>query len=337
MGLRYRKSINLGGGFRVNLSKSGVGYSFGGKGYRVTKTAKGTTRRTASIPGTGISYVSETGKKKNTKHGSGQGGNNAPENTPQTYDTTVFENAAVSQLHSDGLDELLALANNTMKKWRLTAIVFFTSLIIGTACPPLLLLTLVSFVYGIYVHTKGKVVLDYCIDDEMNAEISERMNPLVKISKSKKIWRKTQSSKVVDKKYQAGASNIIKREKCTASCKVPFPFKTNTQAVTFQSGKETLIFLPDKLFVMQKGKIGALSYSDITTSVKGQRFIEDEMVPKDAKVIDYTWKYVNKDGSPDKRFKDKNRKIPVCLYGEMSITADQGLNTIIMFSNINIE
>ena len=29
MGFRYRKSINLGGGFRINLSKSGVGYSWG--------------------------------------------------------------------------------------------------------------------------------------------------------------------------------------------------------------------------------------------------------------------------------------------------------------------
>ena len=32
MGFRFRKSINLGGGFRVNLSKSGIGYSWGTKG-----------------------------------------------------------------------------------------------------------------------------------------------------------------------------------------------------------------------------------------------------------------------------------------------------------------
>ena len=64
MGLRFRKSINLGGGFKINLSKSGIGYSWGVKGFRATKTARGTTRRTASIPGTGISYVSESGKKK---------------------------------------------------------------------------------------------------------------------------------------------------------------------------------------------------------------------------------------------------------------------------------
>ena len=55
MGFRYRKSINLGGGFRINLSKSGVGYSWGTKGYRITKTASGKTRSTYSIPGTGIS------------------------------------------------------------------------------------------------------------------------------------------------------------------------------------------------------------------------------------------------------------------------------------------
>lgn len=64
MGLRYRKSINLGGGFRVNFSKSGVGYSWGMKGYRVTKKAGGGVRKTYSIPGTGLSWVDEGGNKK---------------------------------------------------------------------------------------------------------------------------------------------------------------------------------------------------------------------------------------------------------------------------------
>ena len=31
MGFRYRKSINLGGGFRINLSKSGIGAYGGGQ------------------------------------------------------------------------------------------------------------------------------------------------------------------------------------------------------------------------------------------------------------------------------------------------------------------
>lgn len=58
MGLRYRKSKKL-GPFRFTLSKSGLGASVGVKGLRVTKMANGRVRTTASIPGTGVSYVKE--------------------------------------------------------------------------------------------------------------------------------------------------------------------------------------------------------------------------------------------------------------------------------------
>ena len=81
MGLRFRKSINLGGGFRINLSKSGVGYSWGVKGYRVTKTASGRTRKTYSIPGTGISWVDES---RNSRRRLNQGqAHNTPVMQPQ--------------------------------------------------------------------------------------------------------------------------------------------------------------------------------------------------------------------------------------------------------------
>lgn len=58
MGLRFRKSYKVGGA-RINLSKSGVGYSVGGKGFRATKKASGGYRTTASVPGTGISYTKD--------------------------------------------------------------------------------------------------------------------------------------------------------------------------------------------------------------------------------------------------------------------------------------
>lgn len=64
MGLRYRKSLNF-GLFRINLSKSGIGYSVGTKGFRKTKRADGKIQTTYSIPNTGISYVDV--KNKNEK------------------------------------------------------------------------------------------------------------------------------------------------------------------------------------------------------------------------------------------------------------------------------
>lgn len=55
MGYKFRKSINLGKHFRVNISKKGVGYSYGVKGFRISHGADGKVRQTTSIPGTGIS------------------------------------------------------------------------------------------------------------------------------------------------------------------------------------------------------------------------------------------------------------------------------------------
>ena len=66
MGLRFRKSVKA-GPFKMTFSKSGIGGSVGVKGFRVTKKAGGGVRTTASIPGTGISYVSDYGSKKTKK------------------------------------------------------------------------------------------------------------------------------------------------------------------------------------------------------------------------------------------------------------------------------
>ena len=95
-----------------------------------------------------------------------------------------------------------------------------------------------------------------------------------------------------------------------------------------------MLFLPDKLFIIQGSKIGALNYFDITTDAHTTRFIESEGVPKDAQIVGQTWKYVNKSGGPDKRFKD-NRQLPICLYGELELSSVSGLNTVIMYSNPN--
>lgn len=53
MGWNWRKSIKIGPA-RINLSKSGVGYSVGVHGFRAGRNAKGQKYTQTSIPGTGI-------------------------------------------------------------------------------------------------------------------------------------------------------------------------------------------------------------------------------------------------------------------------------------------
>lgn len=77
MGFRFRKSINFGGGVRVNVSKSGIGYSVGTKGVRVTKSAKGGIYGTVSASGTGISYRTKNLNSKGSSYNTVKTQNNA--------------------------------------------------------------------------------------------------------------------------------------------------------------------------------------------------------------------------------------------------------------------
>jgi len=60
MGFYYRKSKSF-GPFRINLSKSGIGYSVGGKGFRTGVSASGRRYTSFNLPGTGVGYRTSRG------------------------------------------------------------------------------------------------------------------------------------------------------------------------------------------------------------------------------------------------------------------------------------
>ena len=65
MGLRYRKSIKVLPGVKLNISKSGVSTSVGKPGSTVNFSSRG-TKATVGIPGSGLSYSTMVGKRKNS-------------------------------------------------------------------------------------------------------------------------------------------------------------------------------------------------------------------------------------------------------------------------------
>ena len=436
MGFRFRKSINLGGGFRINISKSGIGYSWGVKGFRITQTSRGTTRKTYSIPGTGFSYVEERSNKSphyennhfqptndniyaeekfineiseidnnNTNYSKLPdfntsrneildketsdkdflktlllclflGGLGAHRFYSGKYKTAIaqlllaicpfttfiaviwafvdlinilskkwFSSKCIPVIQEDGsiiqtFDEndcekdILALAQKSIE-WNALANVFIVlTIIIALAAPKFSFLFLFAVTFKIYCRIKGIIDLDYDIDEESLGVIRNKMLPMVRVAQCAKVWRVNSSSGVIDTKYSAGATSLIKRTQCIALTKAVFPFKSKMNAVSFISPNETIIFLPDRLFIIQGTKIASVNYTDMDISADTTDFIEEEILPRDAQVIRYTWKYVNKSGGPDRRFKD-NKEIPVCLYGQLKFKAP-GVNTILMFSNTNL-
>lgn len=61
MGFRFRRSIKILSGVRVNLGKHSTSISVGGRGSHVTLRPGHTARTTVGIPGSGLSYT-EGGK-----------------------------------------------------------------------------------------------------------------------------------------------------------------------------------------------------------------------------------------------------------------------------------
>ena len=81
MPLRFRKSFKIAKGFKINLSKSGISTTLGGRGASINFSKRG-TRTTVGLPGTGLSHtstISTPGESRPKMNPSRQG--NTPSNS----------------------------------------------------------------------------------------------------------------------------------------------------------------------------------------------------------------------------------------------------------------
>ena len=63
MGLRFRRSVKICKGVRLNFNKNSWGMSVGGRGYGYSFNSKGRQTKHVGIPGTGLSYVTSSSPK----------------------------------------------------------------------------------------------------------------------------------------------------------------------------------------------------------------------------------------------------------------------------------
>lgn len=91
MGLRFRKSITLCKGVRLNLGKTGASVTFGQKGYHKTISTSGRVTTSVGIPGTGIYWTDtqqiggrRTRRSSNSSGSQRQRNYNEPSHSPRT-------------------------------------------------------------------------------------------------------------------------------------------------------------------------------------------------------------------------------------------------------------
>lgn len=330
MGLRFRKSINLGGGFRINLSKSGIGYSWGTKGFRLTKTANGRTRRTYSLPGTGVSYVQENGIQPKNR-----------EQRTQTSQSLSFDRATESNQYREheiykgidsNVDDVAACMKRTQRlnTWS-TVLLFFAALTI--VHPAFAVIPLLGVALKIYAHTGGRVHLNYSFDDEKEDEHRRRLSAWQILEEGEKEWQVLSRVENANTKRNAGATSTVSRKEIKIDNGLPYYIKANVSTVRLTLTDCTILILPDKVFVIKKKEISTFDYDSFGIHVSSVRYVESESVPKDATIVDYTWRYINKNGTPDMRFSN-NQKLPVCLYGRVILRLPVGNNIELQISSL---
>lgn len=66
MGFKFRKSVKIAPGVKLNFNKKSTGITFGGKGFHYTVNSKGKRTTSVGVPGTGLYYSNTSGGNKDT-------------------------------------------------------------------------------------------------------------------------------------------------------------------------------------------------------------------------------------------------------------------------------
>jgi len=202
----------------------------------------------------------------------------------------------------------------------------------------LMVASLGVFVLGIVVHKKNADKrmsrLFYELSEGEAQKYSVVQQALTHLAKSHQLWRVEADSPTWDWKRNAGASSLVRRVSSTIGTSSPPRVQTNIATASVDLGRMRLYFMPDLILCWDHGTFGAVSYDDFHVEQGSTRFIEDGYVPSDAVVVGQTWRYVRRDGGPDRRF-NNNRQLPIAQYGTLALTSSRGLNIHLQVSSLD--
>jgi len=202
----------------------------------------------------------------------------------------------------------------------------------------LLVVSLGAFVVGIVVHRKNAEKRMSRLFYELSASETQRYSivqqALIHLAKAHQLWRVEADSPTWDWKRNAGASSLVRRASSRVGTSPPPRVQTNIQAPSLDLNKMKLYFMPDVILYCDHGTFGAVAYDDFFVEQGSTRFIEDGSVPSDAAVVGQTWRYVRRDGGPDRRF-NNNRQLPIAKYGTLRLSSSLGLNIHLQVSSVD--
>lgn len=301
MGFTFRKSFKIGKLINVSVSKSGVNVSAGVKGFKVGTGPKGNY---VSMSKDGIGYKKYFGGKKKTTSTSKK--KTTSKTSTSTATTTTAKNVAdISTYNTENVvdsssRELIETIRANRKK-----------------------------LFG------KKTPIYYEVDEETESRLESFYESFAELEDCEEIWYVFGKDKSMANNYHNVDSKSIIRQPITIKYGVPNFIKTNAVVPCINAGDQELYFFPDRVIVAEGKKVGALSYKNLNIEVEHGRFKEEGQKPSDAKVIETTYKYTNKNGEPDKRY-SYNPKTSIMEYTFIYFLGSKGFSECIMLSKNDV-
>jgi hypothetical protein len=354
MGIRFRRRVKLFPGVHLNFSLSGVSTTIGVPGLSLNFGRKGTYLNTG-IPGTGL-YSRQTIGGSHTEQKNRISNYSTPFPSPRLHqdpEIGAIRTEKAETTTTEGLHELkkmllecydlraeLTIATQRAK----TQLKAATILLVLSR---ILLLGLVIPWFRTYRARKKTSYedmqdqLDSCfveIDMSIEKTIHEKFAALISSYKSlltcDKVWDVTSSRPVDQAATRSAASVAISRRPVKFGFKNIDIIRSQYDALHFENanGGDIYIYPAFVAIVDSQKKFGLLDIGEMDFAFRSQNFVEEETVPPDAMVTGYTWAKVNKNGTPDRRFRT-NYQIPLCKYGYITLSSRTGLNEAYAFSS----
>lgn len=352
MAWKFRRRIRILPGFSINLSKTGMSATIGIRGASVNIGERGAYLNTG-IPGTGIYDRQKIGGSTNKSFDN----ESNYENKLISEDSIEIRSLDADQLTSDNLFGLkTAIIESQKEKINLKEIYektksqYYISKFLSILSYFLIFGLFYKKVHQVSSERKNDMLqaqndystysikVDINMDEEIKNIFDEMKLSFKKLVSIHSIWDITSSQSVDRVKERSAASSSVQRTKTSFEEKSLDFLTISDAALVFHNKNGSDFFLFPGFIVAYESSnksFGIIDYKDLHIESHYQKFIETESIPNDAETVGHTWKYVNKNGSQDKRFKD-NYQIPIVQYYELNITTQNGINDSFQFSDAKV-
>ncbi len=350
MAWNYRRRIKIIPGVHLNFSKNGISTSIGVRGASVTFGKKETYLNT-SVPGLGLYNRQKLSDNSNSDT---QPRHDIPQIAEPADNIFSVDVHKITSQDMQGIKEAIISAHDQRKELRADLRKIKLSLVFSK------IKLIVSYVFLVSVFSKTieasikedikakinaieqlKEQIDNCyvkLDIEFEPDIKTKYDKVIKTFKnltgSNRIWDITGAYHQDTRATRSAASTAVKKIDVKFGVKPLEDIKSQFETLWMKNANGADLYFYPSFIVMYstQKKFALVGLNELELNHNGVRFVETGIVPHDSKVIDRTWAKVNKNGSPDKRFKE-NYQIPIVKYGEINLSSGTGLNEEYQFSN----